>query len=143
MIERKIKIKAPIEIVYQVVRNFQEYPEFLSTTHSAKEKKLKTGVQVDFSVTVIKAIHYTLKFELEEPTLVAWEFVKGDLMKKNSGSWKLKSLSKNLTEATYSIDIDFGWMVPKMIIEQVTKIQLPETLDAFKDRAEALAQKSA
>ena len=140
MIQKKIKIKAPIETVFQVVRDFKSYPDFLKTTDSAKEKKLKSGIQVDFTVNVIKIIHYSLKFNIEEPTLVAWELVKGDLMKKNSGAWKLKALSDGTTEADYSIDVEFGWMVPKMVVEQLTKTQLPELLNAFKFRAEALAK---
>jgi ribosome-associated toxin RatA of RatAB toxin-antitoxin module len=140
MIERKIKIKAPIEVVYQVIRDFESYPDFLTTTDSAKEKKLKSSLQVDFTVQVVKTIHYTLKFRLEEPTLVEWDLVKGDLMKKNTGAWRLTKVSDTLTEAVYQIDIDFGWLVPKMIIEQVTKTQLPETLEAFKTRAETFAR---
>jgi ribosome-associated toxin RatA of RatAB toxin-antitoxin module len=138
MIERKIKIKAPLETVYKVICDFESYPEFLNTTHSAKAKKLKNSFQVDFTIEVIKTIHYTLRFEFKEPTYLGWELVKGDLMKKNSGSWELKAISDAVTEAIYSIDIDFGWLVPKMIVEQVTKTQLPETLEAFKKRAENL-----
>ena len=81
MVQRKIKIKAPIEIVYQVIRDFNSYPDFLSTTHSAKERKSKDDIQVDFTIDVIKTIKYTLRFDLEEPKLVSWELVKGDLMK--------------------------------------------------------------
>jgi coenzyme Q-binding protein COQ10 len=136
MIERKIKIKAPIDTVYQVIRDFESYPDFLKTTDFAKEKNLKSGLQVHFKIQVVKTIEYTLKFECEEPRLVKWVLVKGDLMKKNSGQWELKKIAEDLTEATYQIDIDFGWLVPKMILEQVTKTQLPETLEAFKDRAE-------
>lgn len=140
MIERKFKIRAPIETVFQVIRDFGSYPDFLNTTETAKEKKLKSGVQVDFTVRVVKTIHYTLKFKIEEPHTIEWELVRGDLMKKNTGAWRLKKLSESLTETTYEIDIDFGWLVPKIILEQVTKTQLPETLDAFKERAEALAK---
>lgn len=140
MIERKFKINAPIETVYKVIRDFESYPDFLSTTDSAKERKLKSGVQVDFTIQVVKTIHYTLKFKLDEPNTIEWELVKGDLMKVNSGAWRLTKLSEKSTEAVYEIDIDFGWLVPKMIIEQVTRTQLPETLEAFKSRAEKIAK---
>ncbi|MBN8555353.1 MAG: SRPBCC family protein [Deltaproteobacteria bacterium] len=139
MIEREILINAPIDKVFKVIRDFESYPEFLSTTHSAKEKKLKNKIVVDFSVEVIKSIHYSLEFKVTEPTEVSWTFLKGDLMKKNSGSWELEAVSDKKTKALYKIDIDFGWMVPKMIIDQVTKTQLPQTLEAFKKRAENLS----
>lgn len=136
MIKRKIIIDAPIEVVFQVIRDFESYPKFLSTTKSAKEKKKNGETLVYFSIELIKPIRYTLKIEEESPNLVSWTFVEGDLMKTNEGSWKLKALSKEQTEAQYSIDVSFGWMVPQMIVDQVTKNQLPESLDAFKERAE-------
>jgi coenzyme Q-binding protein COQ10 len=141
MIQRKIKINAPLTTVFQVIRDFKSYPEFLSTTESAKEKKLKEGIRVEFKVNVIKLIQYTLAFDIEEPNSLSWSLVEGDLMKKNSGAWKLKSLSESTTEALYSIDVEFGWMVPKIIVDQLTKIQLPELLEAFKLRAEKKAKK--
>lgn len=139
MVERDIEISAPIETVYSVIRDFKSYPKFLSTTHAVKERNLKSGLFVDFTIEVIKAIQYTLKFECREPNEISWEFVEGDLMKKNSGAWKLEAISPQKTRAHYSIDISFGWMVPKTIVEQVTKTQLPEMLEAFKERAEAKA----
>ncbi len=139
MIKRKFKIKAPIAKVYSVIRDFESYPEFIPSTSKAKEKKVKDAVHVDFAINIVKDIKYTLKFEIEEPHSISWELVSGDLMKKNSGSWSLKELSPTETEAVYSIDVDFGWLVPKMIIEKVTEVQLPETLNAFKTRAEELA----
>ena len=139
MIEREILINAPIEDVFKVIRDFEAYPEFLSTTHSAKERKIKNKIVVDFSVEVIKPIHYSLEFEVEEPQRISWKFLKGDLMKKNSGSWELTAIKEKKTKALYKIDIDFGWLVPKMIIDQVTKTQLPQTLEAFKKRAEDLS----
>jgi len=141
VIERKLKIKAPIDIVFAVVRNFEAYPEFLETTLSAKERKGESGIEVDFEVEVVKKIRYTLAIEEKAPDKVSWSLVSGELMKSNSGAWVLKSLDSETTEARYQIDIGFGWLVPKAIIEQVTKSQLPETLKAFKERAENLFHK--
>lgn len=137
MIHREIKIDAPIQKVFSTIRDFQSYPTFVKGTSSAKESKLKDSVVVDFEIDVIKKISYRLSFQFTEPTLIEWKFVKGDLMKKNSGRWVLVPLDDKTTQASYEIDIDFGWMVPKMIVDQLTKTQLPEMLDAFKKRAEA------
>lgn len=139
MVEREIEIKAPIETVYKVIRDFEAYPEFIPSTKTANEVTDSHGPDVDFSVHLMKPIRYRLKFECTEPTEVKWSLVKGDLMKKNNGSWSLTSSGPNKTKAIYRIDIDFGWMVPKMIVDELTRIQLPETLEAFKKRAEELA----
>lgn len=136
MLTRELEINAPIERVFEVVSHFSEYPDFLEGTVSAKERKNSKGHFVDFKVNVIKEIEYTLKIQSSPPSELSWTFVEGDMMKKNSGSWKLESLGKDKTKATYSIDIGFGWMVPKMIVDQLTSSQLPEMLAAFKKRAE-------
>jgi ribosome-associated toxin RatA of RatAB toxin-antitoxin module len=137
MVEREIEINAPIEKVYSVIRNFSAYPEFIPSTKSAEEDEDSTGPEVDFSLQVIKPIRYRLKFKCDEPNGLKWSLVKGEFMKRNSGSWNLKSLGPKKTLATYKIDVEFGWMVPKMIVDELTRIQLPELLEAFKKRAEA------
>lgn len=144
MIKRRIKIHAPVEIVYQVVRDFKAYPEFLETTKSVKEKEKSGVLTADFSIDLIKEVHYTLQFELDPPKSLSWSLVKGEIMKKNSGAWELKALGEDETQAEYSIDIEFGWLVPKMIVEKLTETQLPAMLKSFKTRAESIfrAQKS-
>ena len=70
MIERTLQINAPIDIVFEVIRNFEAYPEFLKSTQSAKVRRLKSGTYVDFKVCVIKAIKYTFKIkEIDTKTL--------------------------------------------------------------------------
>ncbi len=140
MIERKFTIKAPIEYCFQAVRDFEAYPDFLKTTKSAKEQKKKASIEVDFTINVIKEISYTLRFEEKPPYELRWVFVSGDLIKSNTGAWLFKSMSDTQTEATYQIDISFGWLVPKMIVDQITQTQLPETLEAFRKRAEKLCK---
>lgn len=136
MVEREIEFNAPIEKVYDILRDFESYPKFIPSTKSAEEVEGTSGPEVDFSLQVIKPIRYRLKFQCEKPNSISWTLVKGEFMKKNSGSWNLKSLGPKKTKALYKIDIEFGWMVPKMIIEELTRIQLPELFEAFKKRVE-------
>jgi len=136
MLTREFEIDAPIEKVFEVISNFSAYPEFLDSTISAKVRKNTKGHFVDFKVNVVKTIDYTLKIRSEPPNELSWELVKGDVMKSNSGSWKLEALTKDRTKAYYQVDVSFGWLVPKLIVNQLTAIQLPQMLDAFKRRAE-------
>lgn len=144
MIERTIDIQAPIETVYQVIRDFSAYPQFLQTTKACRELSPPGDPhpEVEFEIEVIKPIRYRLRFDLEAPKKVLWSFVEGDLMKKNSGGWTLESSGPTSTQARYFIDVEFGWLVPKSLVELVTETQLPETLEAFKDRAEELYRAS-
>jgi hypothetical protein len=63
------------------------------------------------------------------------------MMKVSSGSWEL-SARDGRTHARYSVDVQISKppLVPQAVIDKVsdeiTKVQLPKTLEAFKQRAE-------
>lgn len=137
MVTQSIQIKAPVKTVYDCVVDFESYPQFLSDMKEAKigwceDKKM----EVHFKINLIKEIAYTLRIELDPPHGVYWKLKSGDWMKKNSGSWELKALGESLTEARYSIELDFSLWVPKAITQTLVEKNLPQTLKAFKKRAE-------
>ncbi|MDO8528223.1 MAG: SRPBCC family protein [Deltaproteobacteria bacterium] len=142
MVHQSISIKAPIEIVYDCVTDFESYPKFLPETKTVKiawcdDKKM----EVAFKVNLIKDISYTLLFELDPTREVHWKLKTGDFMKSNNGSWIMKAKGDHLTEAVYSIDIGFGLWVPQAITQTLIEKSLPLTLKRFKKRAESLAKK--
>ena len=137
MVSKSIVIKAPIQVVYQTIVDFVSYPEFLNDIKNAKvdwcdDKKM----DVSFNLHLIKEIHYTLQIALKPPREISWKLKKSDLLKKNDGSWRLKSLDKNLTEALYALDVELGLWVPKSITESLMEKTLPATLKAFKKQSE-------
>ena len=137
MVQKTIQIKAPIQTVYNCVVDFESYPQFLSDVKSAKIAWCEDKqMEVTFKLDLIKQITYTLLFELDPPAGVFWKLKSGDLMKSNNGFWKLKMKDEDLTEATYSIDIEFGLWVPKAITQTLIEKSLPQTLKQFKKRAE-------
>jgi coenzyme Q-binding protein COQ10 len=77
----------------------------------------------------------------ERPTRVAWTLVSGDALKVSSGSWVLAAEGSS-TRARYSVDIQISKppLIPQSVIDkltdEMTRVQLPKTLDAFKARAE-------
>lgn len=142
MVQQSIAIKAPIETVYQCLVDFESYPKFLSEMKSAKiawcnDKEM----EVAFKINLIKEVAYSLLFELDPPHAIHWTLKNGDLMKKNSGSWELKMKGDPLTEALYTIDIEFGLWVPKAITQTLVEKSLPQTLKRFKKRSETLFKK--
>lgn len=138
MVERQMTIDAPIERVFQVISDFESYPEFLSTTKSVKVLKPGNEPEVEFKVSVIKDIRYVLRFNLNKPSGLSWEFVEGEMMRDNKGGWSLRALDDATTEATYRVDVLFGWMVPKKIVEMLTETQLPGLMESFKKRSEGV-----
>ncbi len=132
-----IEIKAPLKKVYEVITNFEAYPEFLSGSKGAKIlKKSPRHLQVEFKVDVIKTITYVLDIQLDPPHGFSWSLLKGDFMKSNSGRWILNEIKKGLTEALYEIEIDLGLFVPKSISNILVGKNLPVMMKEFKERAE-------
>ena len=137
MVQQSIAIRAPIQTVYDTIVDFQSYPEFLPETRSVCVEWCEDqSMEVSFKIALIKEIHYTLLFNFRPPKEVVWKLQRGDLLKKNSGSWKLTSLEPNLTDVVYSLDVALGLWVPKTLTEGLTARNLPETLKRFKKRAE-------
>jgi ribosome-associated toxin RatA of RatAB toxin-antitoxin module len=133
-------INRPTNIVYNVVTDFEKYPEFLAETREVEtiHKNAKTA-QVEFVIKVIKKIRYTLDYKLTRNKKVVWSFVEGDTFKDCKGSWNLKEIEKGVTEATYHVEVDFGLFVPKKITEMLVGKNLPSLMQSFKDRAESMA----
>ncbi len=100
--------------------------------HSGKQ------ATVTFTVSMIKKITYTLDIKLNPPKGLSWKLVKGDMMKTNSGQWKLSEHKNGHTHAVYEIDMGFGTMVPKAISNKLIGSNLPAMMRNFKYRAEEL-----
>ena len=136
--EKSVEINAPIEKVYEVVTDFEKYPEFLSEVKNVKVvKKSPKKPVVEFEVKYVKTFRYTLEFDLKKPTDVKWKLVEGDF-RDNRGFWKLEKKGKNKTKATYSAELDFGFFVPKSILNKVISTGLPSMLQKFKERIESI-----
>lgn len=135
----EIEIHAPIKKVFDVITDYESYPEFLSDCKDvAVAKKTKTGAEVHFEVSVIKKIKYTLNMKFKAPKKVTWSLVKGDFMKSNDGSWELEEVKKGVTKAIYSIEMNFGALVPSKITKALVSTNLPSMLRSFKEHIESL-----
>ena len=134
-----VTIEAPAKIVYDVITDFESYPEFLDETREVDVIKHTTKTaQVEFVIKVIKRIRYTLDYKLNPGKKISWTLAEGDSFKECSGSWTLEESEPGLTHATYDVEIDFGLFVPKKITEILVVKNLPNLMQAFKDRAESL-----
>jgi len=138
MVERVIEIAAPQEFCFEVISDLEKYPEFLKTTSAVKTSPKAGGVVAKFEVSIVKTISYTLDFKLEKPGRIAWKLIQGDMMKKNSGAWIFEPMNSQRTKCTYQIDVEFGWLVPKSIVEMLTTVQLPDLMASFQERVESL-----
>ena len=135
-VERTEIFDAQIESIFEVITNYQEYPDFVEGVNEVEvHESSAEGAKVTYKLNVVKSISYTLKLHHERPHRVSWELVEGDLFKSNNGSWTLKDLGDGRTEVTYALDINFKGLVPKMITNKLTKSSLPAMMQSYHERA--------
>jgi ribosome-associated toxin RatA of RatAB toxin-antitoxin module len=139
---RTIVIDAPPKKCFDVVWDFERYPEFISELKRVEiVERTPTGLRVEFTIKVIKEIKYVLDIAGTPSTDINWTLHKG-FFKKNTGGWNFKSLGKGKTETTYELEVEFGLLVPPSVIKMLQDNNLPKMLEAVKKRVEAGAKKA-
>ncbi len=141
-VTKQVVVDAPLERFYDLVVDYERYPEFVPGIHGCRIVSVRPRKHVEYQLDLgIKKIKYVLEMHEKKPTHVAWSLVSGEMMKVSNGSWEL-SPSDGKTHAVYTVEIQISRppLVPQAIVDRVsdelTRIQLPKTLDAFKARAE-------
>jgi ribosome-associated toxin RatA of RatAB toxin-antitoxin module len=142
VVTKQVLIEAPLERFYELVVDYERYPEFVPGIKACRVKNGGLEKHVEYELDLgVKRLRYVLRMEEARPRRVAWSLVSGDLMKVSNGSWELAD-EHGRTRAHYSVEIQIARppLVPQALIDRVsdelTKVQLPRTLDAFKARAE-------
>jgi coenzyme Q-binding protein COQ10 len=140
---RTIEVGVSPERFYQVITDFEHYPEFLQVVGLKAIRVLSRSpseADVEHEVKLLgKGVKYTLRYVLEPDRRLGWSLVTGDLMSANDGAWTLEPVDGGQrTRATYRLAMKVGRLVPASIVTALAATQLPAMLEAFKRRAEAL-----
>ena len=139
--EKTVIMQASADKIYQVLKDFESYPEFMdgvSSVSIVSEDGDTTRVQ--YNLNLIKKITYTLDITCQENQSLKWQFVEGDLFSINNGSWTLKDQGDGSTEVTYQVEVDIKVKMigSGMIVKKLTEVQLPSMLKAVEERANAV-----
>ncbi|HSN16233.1 MAG TPA: SRPBCC family protein [Anaeromyxobacteraceae bacterium] len=140
---REIRIAAPIERVWEVIVDYGRYPEFVPGVLSCRVVGEAGGArQVEYEVDLsVRRVRYVLAHREARPRRVEWSLVRGELLARSEGSWELAEDGGG-TLARYTVDVEIARppLVPRFVIdrvaEELTRVQLPRTLEAFRARAE-------
>ena len=143
-IAREITIAAPSDKLFDVIADYARYPEFVPSVKACRPKRREGSaeVEVEFELDLgVKTIRYTLRHIEERPRRISWSLVSSDWMKVSNGSWELIPEGEQ-TRARYTVEIQIAKpaLIPQALVDrvsdQLTRVQLPRTLAAFKTRAE-------
>jgi coenzyme Q-binding protein COQ10 len=143
-ISREVLIAVRPDALFDVIVDYDRYPQFVPSVKQCRADRRADATDVEYVVDLgIKTIRYTLRHHEQRPSLVRWELVAGDWMKLSNGSWEL-SEEGGQTRARYTVEVQIAKppLVPQVVVDRVTdeltRVQLPRTLAAFKARAESL-----
>lgn len=142
MVSKEIVIEAPADRLFDVIVDYGRYPSFVPGIKGCRVLPGRKDRDVEYELDLgLKRVKYVLRHVEVRPTRVTWSLVSGDMMKVSSGSWELRPDGER-THATYSVDIQITKppLIPQSVIDrltdELTRVQLPKTLEAFKARAE-------
>jgi coenzyme Q-binding protein COQ10 len=142
-VSKEMVVDVPMERFWEVVADYEAYPGFVPSVKRTRVVRTDKGVKdVEYEVDLgVKTIKYTLRHLEHAPDRMTWSLVKGEMMKVSNGAWELSHhAGKTLARYTVEVQVQKPPLVPQSIMDRVsdelTKVQLPRTLDAFKAQAE-------
>jgi hypothetical protein len=98
------------------------------------------GREVRFVIDLkLRRVSYTLLYEYTEPNEIWWSYAGGDV-KDVTGSYAFRrARGRDLVEATYSLEVDFGFPVPPPIRDRLQREVMRRSVRELKARVEAAA----
>ena len=128
MPSHSLLIEAEPAVCFDEITDYETFPEWQSAVKEVDVLSVDSaglGRDVRFVIDArVRSVSYTLRYAYEQPHLVTWEYVDGDV-RSVEGDFVFEDQGDGTTLATYSLDIDPGvWLpgrVKKMLTEQVMK----------------------
>jgi ribosome-associated toxin RatA of RatAB toxin-antitoxin module len=142
-VSKEMVVDVTVERFWEVVADYEAYSGFVPSVKRTRVVRTEKGVKdVEYEIDLgVKTIRYVLRHLEHAPTRMTWSLVKGDMMKVSNGAWELSNhAGKTLARYTVEVQVHKPPLVPQAIVDRVsdelTRVQLPRTLEAFKAEAE-------
>jgi uncharacterized membrane protein len=137
--ERQIVIGAQPQECFDALLDYESFPEWQRAVKSvdvrARDEQGR-GREVSFEIDAkVRAVHYTLDYRYEEPHLVSWRYVEGDV-RDVDGEFVLEDRGDGTTLATYALRIDPGVWLPGRIVDVLNERVMQAAMEDLKRRVE-------
>jgi uncharacterized membrane protein len=136
---QSITVDAPAADVMAVIADFPAYPQWVASAKKVEvvEERADGRAQQVHFVLDAGAVKddYVLDYTWDGDRKVSWTLVKGQMQKRNDGSYTLVE-GDGRTEVTYSITIDLAIPMLGMIKRKAEKVILDTALKELKKRVE-------
>jgi ribosome-associated toxin RatA of RatAB toxin-antitoxin module len=134
-------LEVPLKVLFETITDYASYPRFVNGMKTARVITGDTGEKkVEFDLEMVKRLQYIIKLnesldEAAGKARVAWTLDSSTFFKVNNGSWDLKALGPDRTEATYKLELDFAFPVPGFMLKNLVKSALPSVIREFSEEA--------
>lgn len=137
------EIGAPIEAVYAIVADAEGAPRWQPEIEVAEclerdaaGSQLRVRLETE---TPIKRLTSILVYSYESPTRISWHQEDGDL-KSVEGSWELRELGNERTEATYKLEVDPGRILGMALRGPVVGVLRGKLVDSMPGKLKAFVE---
>jgi ribosome-associated toxin RatA of RatAB toxin-antitoxin module len=139
MPSHSLLIEAEPAVCFDEITDYETFPEWQS---AVKEVDVLTtdsdGIGRDVRFTIdakVREVSYTLRYSYQQPNLVTWEYVDGDV-RSVEGDFVFEDQGDGTTLATYSLDIDPGVWLPGRVRKMLTEQVMKRSVEDLKRRVE-------
>ena len=137
--ERQIEIEGSPQECFAALLDYESFPEWQRSVKSvdvlSRDDKGR-GKEVEFEIDAkVRSIRYTLDYSYEEPHLVTWRYVDGDV-KDVDGEFVLEDRGDGTTLATYALRLDAGVWLPGKLASMLSDQVMQGAMDDLKRRVE-------
>ena len=137
--ERQIVIEGSPKECFEALLDFERYPEWQRAVKSVEvvsRDRDGRGKEVEFEIDAkLRAIRYRLDYSYEEPHLVTWRYVAGDV-KDVDGEFVLEDQGDGTTLATYALRLDPGGFLPGRVANMLSEKVMQGSIEDLKARVE-------
>jgi len=140
--ERQIVVQGTPQQCFDALLDFDSYPDWQQAVTDCEVQSRDgkgRGQRVFFEVDAnVRRISYTLDYSYEEPHMLTWEFVAGDV-RDIEGELVLEDRGDGTTLATYGLHIDPGTWPPGKIASILDDQVMQRSIEDLKARVETAA----
>ena len=137
--ERQITIEGTPRECFDALLDYETFPDWQSAVKSVEvisRDRQGRGKEVAFEIDAkVRTIHYTLEYSYEDPSLITWRFVEGDV-KDVDGEMVFEDSGNGTTLATYALRLDAGVWLPGKLASMLSDQVMHGALEDLKQRVE-------
>jgi uncharacterized protein YndB with AHSA1/START domain len=137
--ERQIVIDASPRRCFDALVDYESFPDWQRAVRACEvltRDREGRGKEVAFEIDAkVKSINYTLDYSYEEPHLISWRYVEGDV-RDVDGEFVFEDQGDGTTLATYALRLDPGLPLPGRILNLLSEQVMQGSMEDLKHRVE-------